>query len=486
MNKKNIIILLVLILGGLFFWFSQNNSVSGKIHSIVLNADGFKPAEITIQKGDSVVFTSTKGIEFWPASDLHPSHTIYPEFDPREPVPASSPWTFKFDQVGSWRFHDHLFSSERGVVNVLDDKSNLNVNIDCASFSGKQQCWKKQIKTELGNKGLDAAFEILAHFYATEPDFASSCHSHVHILGEAAYEIFSKHENLEISSKTSYCGFGFYHGFMETLLQKTGNAEEAIKFCSYVGDKLKNQTSDAEGACYHGIGHGAVDGGDPRFWGNPKAMIKSSLEMCEKIAGSDRSLHGKLYRCITGVYNSIETLSTNPKYRIDQISKNPFYLCPTQPLEYKEGCYVNMLPALMRFTNQDFIKSTGIIEQIKEDKNSYVIRSQVILSLFHEFIRINLNKPDYNVKVGVALCRELGPFSRLPCIEGLSGGHMKYGEPTKEYVKGIAFCNSLFLVSDEKDVCFKFILSRLRIWYGGPQVPKVCESAPLAYRKYCN
>ena len=485
MNKKNLTILVLISLGIIFFIYQNYSNSPSDVHSVILTENGFSPKEINIHKGDTVIFTSTTERDFWPASDLHPTHTIYPEFDPREPVPSSKSWTFKFDKVGSWKFHDHLFPSQRGVINVVDGKSS-NSKVDCKTVSGKEQCWEAQIKETLDKQGLNSAFDLLANLYSIEPDFASECHSYVHILGTTAYEIFSKHQNLEISSKSSYCGFGFYHGFMEALLQKGGNIEDARKFCAYIGDKLKNETSDAEGACYHGIGHGAVDGSDPRFWGDPQGMIAPSLKMCEQVAGNDRGLHGKLYRCVSGAYNAIEILSMDPKYKITQISQNPFYLCPNQPFEYKEACYTNMLPALLRFTGQDFTKSAKIIEQIKEDESIQPVFSEVMLSLFHEFIRVNLNIQDYNVKAGVSICRELSSRSHLPCIEGLSGGHMKYGEPTKEYVKGLAFCNSDVLQSDEKEVCFQYILSRLRIWYGVSEVSQICQNAPADYRKYCS
>lgn len=92
----------------------------GETHSVVLKADGFIPAELTVKKGDVVVFTSERGFPFWPASDQHPTHSAYSDFDPLKPVDASTPWSFQFNKVGKWDYHDHLNSTFQGSVTVTE------------------------------------------------------------------------------------------------------------------------------------------------------------------------------------------------------------------------------------------------------------------------------------------------------------------------------------------------------------------------------
>ena len=121
---------------------------------------------------------------------------------------------------------------------------------------------------------------------------------------------------------------------MEELLKATGDYSQAQDFCKYVGVKLAGETTDGEGACYHGIGHGTVDGSDPSAWGDPQKMMQPAMDMCLKVAGNDHSQYGKLYRCVSGAYNSLEILSADSKYRLTQIQKNPFFICSSQPKEY--------------------------------------------------------------------------------------------------------------------------------------------------------
>src|SRR4051812_11391422 len=52
--------------------------------SITYTNDGFVPNEVTIKKGQRVRFINNSTQEVWPASGVHPTHTIYPEKEPTD------------------------------------------------------------------------------------------------------------------------------------------------------------------------------------------------------------------------------------------------------------------------------------------------------------------------------------------------------------------------------------------------------------------
>lgn len=95
---------------------------SGDEVVITLTEDGFKPEKITIAQGTTVKFTSTQKEYYWPASDLHPSHGIYPAFDPKEPIAGDKSWSFRFDKPGVWNFHDHIAPYYTGTITVTEAK----------------------------------------------------------------------------------------------------------------------------------------------------------------------------------------------------------------------------------------------------------------------------------------------------------------------------------------------------------------------------
>lgn len=78
----------------------------------------YLPESLTIKQGDEVRFINESGRDMWPASATHPTHEMYPEFDPKQPIPNGQMWPFVFGKTGGWNYHDHLNPSVGGVIVV--------------------------------------------------------------------------------------------------------------------------------------------------------------------------------------------------------------------------------------------------------------------------------------------------------------------------------------------------------------------------------
>ena len=99
---------------------------------IHMTASGFSPNDVTIKKGDTVTFVSDSGSPHWPASAIHPTHTVYPGsdikkcntaeekgiFDACRGLNIGESWSFTVHEVGIWRYHDHLAASLYGKITV--------------------------------------------------------------------------------------------------------------------------------------------------------------------------------------------------------------------------------------------------------------------------------------------------------------------------------------------------------------------------------
>ena len=132
MNIKNISIIIalaVVLIGGYFFTTkntdvkeeSSTTEVLGEpAFTIVRTSSGYEPKELTVKKGDIVLWTNESGEFHWPASDLHPTHGVYPEFDPLKPIASGDTWKFKFDKVGVFKFHDHIRANKVGTITVTE------------------------------------------------------------------------------------------------------------------------------------------------------------------------------------------------------------------------------------------------------------------------------------------------------------------------------------------------------------------------------
>jgi hypothetical protein len=133
------IILGLLILGGIFLISKKtstqnptsqptppaNSSLSSNIQItdtqiIEMKPDSFVPDKITVKKNTKITFKNEDNVARWPASNIHPTHGIYPEFDPKRPIQPGDEWDFVFDKPGIWRMHDHLIPSITGTIEVIE------------------------------------------------------------------------------------------------------------------------------------------------------------------------------------------------------------------------------------------------------------------------------------------------------------------------------------------------------------------------------
>lgn len=129
-NKKIILLaaLALIILGGILAGTLPREKTASGDSTMVYSdfatttmvTDGFSPAIITVRKNTRVTFVNRDSLWRWPASDIHPSHDIYAEFDPKHPIAPGEQWSFMFEKTGEWGMHDHLAPYITGKVIVVE------------------------------------------------------------------------------------------------------------------------------------------------------------------------------------------------------------------------------------------------------------------------------------------------------------------------------------------------------------------------------
>ncbi|MCH7883376.1 hypothetical protein IIA95_03095 [Patescibacteria group bacterium] len=482
-------LILIFIIGIFVYPAYQSRKEKGpepSKHIIKLTNSGFYPEELVIHREDAVVFITTGDNYFWPASNIHPVHTIYQEFDPRKPIPPDGRWVFRFDKIGQWQYHDHLAPHNKGTIIVLDKESRsfsyslqkLFSEKGCQAVDNQEQCWLNLLEDALSRKGLDAAFNVFEKLYEKEPNFSSSCHEFGHRLGEAAYGLFSRDEDFVITPKTAYCSYGFYHGFMESLLSSTGDLRETKNFCDRVNKKLGKVIPDAPLQCYHGIGHGAIDLAATEFYNDsPKkerALVSSALQLCKEVSRSDPQQS----RCATGVFNGIAFLYINQPDRFPINKDDPLWLCYEEQT-YERECYISMNVALLWFSGNDFIKATEFVEEIENDNHA----GQATLNLA-ALIATQDPARDNHMPM-ISDCRSIQARLRLWCIQGYAFGFLERGEPGKEYIRAFGVCYYPLLSEKEKTACFEYLSYYLNLWYSYEKTKSICSTIKESYRDLC-
>jgi hypothetical protein len=358
-------------------------------------------------------------------------------------------------------------------LNFLTKETNLN----CSSLpeqSAKIPCWQKSIEGNLKIKGLDKSLDLIADLYQNEPGFAPICHDFVHLVGKKAYELFTKDQNFTISSKASYCAYGFYHGFMENLVSQGGDISLAKDFCTYIDSQLTENPSRANLACYHGIGHGWANIHDTQLWGDERAMVYPALSLCEKVTQDEHELN----ICATGVFDSISIGYYNEVNGLKINREDPYWLCKEQKVQYKKPCYMDLAPAILWLGDSKLDKSLSFLDGVEEEYQALEIETLAEASV--RFILTN----NWSISEAINTCRSLGKENGLLCARGLGAGFLQFGPPGQEEVSALNFCNSNLLQPNEKNACFDRILEDMNGMLSSIEYQKVCQNFPQ-YQQFC-
>lgn len=371
MSRLALIFLLILIL-----LFPAQALAHSQIVVIEMTTDGFKPREATVDQNATVIFKNEDSKERWPASNLHPTHEIYPEFDPEKPVKTGESWVFKPQKVGVWKYHDHLnphmratliVESEEGQVQsepqniftgIIDAIKSWFSNFN-AKFS-KALSYQKQTKALSPDQFLALSakeqfkaledmpdsWEYVKSTFSGKPGSSGNIHDLAHFSGGQLYEKLGFDG---LSKCSPEFAFGCFHGFLDTAFKKDlSNIKKAEESCKSLG------VGGPFASCIHGIGHGIAS-----FY--QTADIRSSLSSC-------RQVNSGIVYCFDGVLMEFERSAPLSFYSKD----NPYYPC--DEIEEQFGtqvgfaCGRNQPTVLMSKFNFSFEEVINICINAKSDQ----------------------------------------------------------------------------------------------------------------------
>jgi plastocyanin len=339
----------ILVILGAYFLLSYDIPIQNQtpITIVEINEEGFSPREVTVKVGDTVAFTNTGTDNHWPASDPHPVHTIYSEFDPRRALLPGESWSFAFDRAGTWRFHDHYHPSNRGTVQVLNKDgsapSTTVLDDSCVETSADFTCYENYFEQLVKERGAKEAFVDLLARYAKSDYVRSQCHPLTHVIGHATAELYPKVSDA-YAKGDAFCWSGYYHGVMETIVEEIGReniTKQLDSICANIPGK-ENYNFDYFN-CVHGLGHGLMAILDNKLF--------DSLTLCDSLVGQwEKS------SCYGGVF--MENVMVDNKNHFSEYLKpeDPLYPCNAVEEKYKNQCYLMQSSYMLKVTNWDFVK----------------------------------------------------------------------------------------------------------------------------------
>ncbi|MBI4088440.1 cupredoxin domain-containing protein [Candidatus Kaiserbacteria bacterium] len=401
---------------------------------VVRTERGFKPSVIQIHKGDTVVFVST-GAEFWPASDVHPTHGIYSEFDPRTALQPHEQWKFRFDKAGVWSFHDHLEPQMRGKILVVgEDGESIRECLEARPGTIQPECWEAEVTTLIDTSGITEAFDAVKRWYSEMSEFQRNCHDVMHVIGTATYERYMQDESVTWRPEVSYCGWGFYHGFIERMFVRSGAGyfDEVLSYCAQLREVP--EAAGAVGPCYHGIGHAVFDSLSSSLWGDDEAMVREAIGVCERILPRV----WERVRCASGVYNALANAYSARDYYLSFRDEEPIPTCGTQRPEYRNICYMEVGNGYIRDKHWGKEESFNFISHIQD----IAARASVLQGYMDTEVRRTIDsvEPPRFVQDCESFMHESDVQG---CIDGVVVGIFNIAAPGKEWETASWFCDAL-------------------------------------------
>lgn len=279
---------------------------------------GFEPDTIDIRKGDTITFLSVGNRTHWPAVNPHPLHTSYKTkekgcvgsiLDSCRGVKSGESFVFRFENVGTFGMHDHLFPGFVLIVNVRPrsnllaistfkqaEISNTSYLLKPEEFRKTDYSKKREIIKKLSMKDPKKAWEYLKLVAIEDGKVVDNVHEFAHMIGNAMYDKYGL-EGMKSCSKEII--YGCYHGIAEKMLLKEGihSIKKIESECINLYPPDENGVPRDPG-CIHGIGHGILS------WHN--LDLKKALNDCDLLGG--------LYKgfCYNGVFMELAVSSTNP------------------------------------------------------------------------------------------------------------------------------------------------------------------------------
>lgn len=349
----------------------------------------------------------------------------------------------------------------------------------CSRQSDQLDCMDPIFQNETETRGIDAAFATFTQLYSVDPSFQSICHYATHAIGQGAYQLYLRGDAITPLPQFSYCGYGFYHGFMIAMLYDTNDVSAARNFCSAMQAEDGGSESTLD-SCLHGFGHGITELQDVKDWSDPLSVIGSELQICKEIganANQQSMCAGGVFNSLGEEYQSLLLASSTFEGIVDP--QRVYGLCEEESYEpFKEACFRDFNSVLSTLTRKDFAAAVEQLESIPSQSDA-----ELAMVNYTDF-RASLLQTDAQYQAAAAQCYDAPPYLVSSCILGYVEGLMEFGTPGSEYVRAIAMCESEGVRQPEKSSCFEEVAESSQR-YSAATYAQMCASIPEGYRSLC-
>lgn len=310
------------------------------IFTVTYTADGYSPDQLEVPLGATVVFKNEFTVPMWTASDPHPTHTDYAEFDSKQNIGTGESYSFIFTKSGTFGYHNHARSIDRGVVRVTSNAQLPNID---KTTEGRRAV-RDKYTSQFVPGDPSSIYTVMGAIEANNA-LARDCHDMAHDLGHRAYELygfsgamtFGDPNRLSNTSTDDICAGGYMHGILEELFLHQPELKDAPGvICA--GVPYLNR-----GSCFHGVGHGLM-------FANERD-VPISLTTCKNLSNTEDA-----HRCYEGVWMEMfwGDIGHSGGNSLGWTLEEPLAPCKNAGLEEKPACFLYAHLGYLRTHRSDY------------------------------------------------------------------------------------------------------------------------------------
>ena len=270
---------------------------------------------------------------------------------------------------------------------------------------------------------------------------------------------------------------------MERLIHAGGTPADARRMCEILEARVAESASTLDSTpCYHGIGHGAVDGFTGGTKGDPEALLRPGKDICRFVGEGDEE---RVTWCLTGAFHSLAHMYEYETFGLSAYGEgfDPYAICMQQERESeKAACYQQMrsvaqvagghtLAGALRFARAvpDLHYARIAVRGIAEHE-AQLFRGATVA----EYI------PVYEA------CAALEEELQEMCVQSFGAGLFIYSEPGDELGNALSFCQSDRASKPSQHLCIYNVLFHAREKLSKVEYERQCYAALTdTNRAYC-
>jgi len=354
-------------------------------------------------------------------------------------------------------------------------------------IQAKVDCWLQRPLGIVSAGSLMAGFRAFTYLYETYPEFASTgCHRYAHKIGDAAYYNLMlarglSLEEIEFPQSTTACGYGFFHGFVEHLVQNDPDEPVVVRNCEYLRETYADDMRDIGTICYHASGHGFMqtqaDALPDAMWGNPVSMVKRPLEGCEALPTTEREIED----CREGVFNVLVDWMETGDFGLSTDLEDPLALCSEVVARWQYACFYELGQNLGQITQGSPLTAARFSMHIPDPELRRMTFGVMVAGMMQSKAALDEYRGVLNE------CAQIEDAALYEtCVVSSANGMMEHGVPGDEYVKVLDLCADPALGARGGDVaCYRALGQRLARFYSPGKAATICGAFPAVYRDSC-